>query len=90
MVIWFPIVKTTIDLPDELMVAAKKMAAERRLTLREIFERGLRREIRGPRPGRRAGPRVRAIRWVTASGGLPTGLDIADREKMHSWLAREQ
>ena len=33
--------KTTIDLPDDLLVAAKKMAAENRLTLREIFERGL-------------------------------------------------
>ena len=76
--------KTTIDLPDDLLIAAKKRAAETRTTLRAIFERGLRRELqhsRGARPGRR-----RPIRWVTAKGGLPPGLDVADREKMHEWL----
>ena len=80
--------KTTIDLPDDLLIAAKKRAAETRTTLREIFERGLRRELRQSRLGRRGSPRRRAIRWVTAQGGLPPGLDVADREKMHEWLRR--
>ena len=76
--------KTTIDLPDELLVAAKKRAAESRTTLREIFERGLRRELSATRrPGK--APR---IRWVTAPGGLPPGLDVSDRAAMHAWLAR--
>lgn len=80
--------KTTIDLPDELMVAAKKRAAESRTTLRALFERGLRRELAGPPgPGRR---RVRRIRWVTARGGLPPGLDVADRARMHEWLRRQR
>jgi hypothetical protein len=78
--------KTTIDLPDELLIAAKKVAAESRLTLREIFERGLRREIGQARGVRRAG-RPRPIRWVTVPGGLPPGLDVSDREKMHDWLS---
>ena len=39
----FSHMKTTIDLPDELLIRAKKHAAEARTTLREIFERGLRR-----------------------------------------------
>jgi len=78
--------KTTIDLPDELMIAAKKVAAESRLTLREIFERGLRREIGQARSGRRA-ERPRPIRWVTVPGGMPPGLDVSDREKMHDWLS---
>ncbi|MBI3280354.1 MAG: hypothetical protein HYZ57_10990 [Acidobacteria bacterium] len=80
--------RTTIDLPDELLIAAKKRAAETRVTLREIFERGLRRELQQPR--RAARSRRRPIRWVTAKGGLPPGLDVADREKMRDWLARQR
>jgi hypothetical protein len=82
--------KTTIDLPDELLIAAKKRAAESRLTLREIFERGLRRELRQLRGGRSAGRRPRVIRWVTVAGGLPPGLDVANREKMHAWLSGQR
>ena len=82
--------KTTIDLPDGLLIAAKKRAAETRTTLRKIFERGLRRELREPRGGRRGSQRRGAIRWVTVKGGLPPGLDIASREKMHEWLQRQR
>jgi len=80
--------KTTIDLPDELLIAAKKRAAEARTTLRALFERGLRREL--AQTGRKRGPargRVK-IRWVTAGGGLPPGLNVADRAAMHDWLRR--
>lgn len=76
--------KTTIDLPDELLIAVKKRAAERRTTIRALVERGLRRELQesaGRRPARRP-----AIRWVTVSGGLPRGLDMADRAGMMDWL----
>jgi hypothetical protein len=38
--------KTTVDIPDELFVAAKKRAAELRQPLRELIERGLRAELR--------------------------------------------
>ncbi len=79
--------KTTIDLPDELLIAAKKSAAESRTTLRKIFERGLKRELASlPRKRRRKGH----IRWVTAPGGLPPGLDISSRDAMHSWLSRQR
>lgn len=33
--------KTTIDLPDEVLVSAKVFAAEQRTTLRELVVRGL-------------------------------------------------
>ena len=82
--------KITIELPDELFIAAKKKAAEARVPLREIFERGLRRELRENPSGRRRRRPRRKIRWVTANGGLPPGLDIADREKMHEWLQRQR
>jgi hypothetical protein len=34
--------KTTIDLPDEVLIKAKVIAAERRTTLRELVVEGLR------------------------------------------------
>lgn len=37
--------KTTVDLPDELLIAAKQVAARRRTTLKEMLTRSLRREI---------------------------------------------
>jgi hypothetical protein len=77
--------KTTIELPDELFVAAKRRAAEDRTTLRAIVERGLRAQLRRrDRPPSRR--RRAAIRWVTVNGGLPRGLDLRDRAAMHDWL----
>lgn len=81
------ILKTTIDLPDELLIAAKKRAAELRCTLRTLIERGLRHELSTRKGGR---PRkARAIRWVSVPGGLPPGLDVSDRAGMHDWLRRQ-
>lgn len=79
--------KATFDLPDDLMIAAKKRAAELRRPMRELVERGLRAQLR-PTPGTRArAPRARAaIRWVTVPGDLAPGLDVADRAAMHDAL----
>jgi hypothetical protein len=77
--------KTTVELPDALFVAAKKRAAEDRTTLRAILERGLRRELKERRHPAGAGA-GRRIRWVTVEGGLPEGLDVSDRARMHDWL----
>lgn len=38
--------KTTLDLPDDLLIEAKTLAARRKTTLRAIVESALRREIR--------------------------------------------
>jgi hypothetical protein len=81
--------KTTVELPDALFVAVKKKAAEDRTTLRAILERALRREL-GDRRGPRTRPPHGAIRWVTVKGGVPEGLDIADRAAMHDWLRRNR
>ena len=72
--------KTTIELPDDLFVAAKKRAAESRTTLRALVERGLRRELRGD-PAARS-----SIRWVTVDGGLPPGVEPDDRAFMSDWI----
>ncbi len=37
--------KTTLDLPDDLLIQAKQIAAQRRTTLKEMVTRSLRREI---------------------------------------------
>ncbi len=37
--------KTTLELPDDLLIAAKQVAVQRRTTLKEMITRSLRREI---------------------------------------------
>jgi hypothetical protein len=78
--------KMTVELPDELFVAAKKRAAELRCSLKTLIERGLRNELRQSR--RTARPKRRKIRWVTVRGGVPPGMDVADRESMYRWIGR--
>lgn len=80
--------KTTIEIPDGLFIAAKKRAAELRCTLRTLIERGLRHELSQSGPARRA--RRPRIRWVTVRGGVPRGLDVRDRAAMHEWLRRHR
>lgn len=75
--------RATIDLPDDLLIAAKKRAAEARTTLRAMVERGLRRELAGAAERTTRRPR---IRWVTVKGKLAPDLDLADREKTMGWL----
>jgi len=74
--------KTTLDLPDELLIEAKKKAAEQRRPLRALVEEGLRMVLR--KPG--AQPRKKQVRLITVKGGLPRDLDLSNREAMHNWL----
>lgn len=50
--IWVPILKTTIDITDELAQDAKAHAAELGVTFRELVEQGLRQVLRDARAGR--------------------------------------
>lgn len=81
----FSCMKTTVDLPDELLIRAKKRAAETRTPLRVLIERGLRRELASS-VSRRARRIPRKIKWVVAPGGLPPGLDVSDRSALHDWI----
>ena len=77
--------KTTVDIPDELLIQAKKRAAETRTPLRTLIARGLQREL-SAEGGKARAPRKRVrIRWVTEAGGLPPGLDVANREALYAW-----
>ncbi len=78
------LMKTTVELPDELLIEAKIRAAELRRPLRALIEEGLRARLARVDKGRKA--RHRKIRWVTVKGGLPPDLDITNREKMHDWM----
>lgn len=82
-------VKTTLDLPDELLIAAKKQAAEERTSLRKLVARALRRELGS---GRKSGESERRIDWgsITADRGLEPGVDISSREAMWDFLERER
>jgi hypothetical protein len=77
--------KTTIELPEDLIIAAKRRAAERRTTLRTLIERGLRAELRR---GSAPPAKQRRVKWVTVDGGLPKGLDVTDRAAMMDRLRR--
>lgn len=76
--------KTTIEIADDLFVAAKRHAAGHRTTLRTLVERGLRSELRGAKPVKAPAK----IKWVTVDGGLPAGMDVADRAAMMDRLRR--
>jgi hypothetical protein len=81
----FSHMKTTVDLPDELLIRAKKRAVETRTPLRVLIERGLRRELSSSTGG--GARRIpRKIKWVVAPGGLPPGLDVSDRSSLHDWI----
>jgi len=66
-----------MDLSDEVMLRAKKRAAEDGVALREIVERALR-DYLGPRP-RRSGYR---LRWKAEHGKVQRGVDLDDRSSL--------
>ena len=78
--------KTTIELPDELLIEAKQRAAEQRRPLRALFEEGLRLALR--KPERKA--RRKQVTLVTVKGGLPRGLDLSNREAMYEWFDKSK
>ncbi|MDA0989833.1 MAG: CopG family transcriptional regulator [Verrucomicrobia bacterium] len=73
--------KTTINLSDDLLVEAKKRAAEERRPLRALIEDALREKLAAAYPEAR-----RRINWVVAEGGAPE--EVGDREAMYDWLDR--
>ncbi len=76
--------KTTIDIPDDLFVAAKRRAAELRQPLKALVEESLRARLREEKVPRKR--KHRRIRFITVAAGLPKGLDVGSREAMHEWL----
>ena len=75
--------KTTVELPDDLLIAAKKRAAELRKPLKALIEEGLRSQLKNAQSIKHT---TRKINWVTVDGGLPHKLDIRSRETMFAWI----
>ena len=71
--------RTTLNLPDELLVAAKQAAARQRTTVTALIESGLRRELQ-----RRAQPASASIRLPVFNGkpGLATDVDLTSNAAM--------
>ncbi len=73
--------KTTIEIADDLLRAAKEQARKERTTLRALVESGLRRELK-ERRARRGKPR---FKLVTFKGdGLQPGIDFRNWEQIRS------
>ncbi|MGH7814395.1 MAG: antitoxin [Candidatus Binataceae bacterium] len=77
--------KTTVDLPDDLLIRAKKRAAELRRPLRALIADGLRAQLARPGKSRR---KRKKFHLVTVAGGAIPGLDLSNREKMYEWFDR--
>ena len=78
--------KTTVELPDELLIEAKQRAAEQRRPLRALFEEGLRMVLRKPDHS----PRKKQVTLITVKGGLPPDLDLSSREAMYEWFDKNK
>ena len=92
--------KTTLDLPEEVLTEAKILAARRKITLKELVERVLRRELQpepildNPDPGRfEVGPfgilRIRKVPGVSPVtseqvGAIQEALDGEDLQRAMS------
>ena len=72
--------KTTIEISDALLVAAKRAAAERGTTLRTIVEAALRRYLETTVGGAQASPRLR--RCTFRGRGLQPGISESDWSRL--------
>ena len=72
--------RTTLDLDDAVLRAAKQRAAAEDLTLTRVIEDALREFLRQPR--RRSRTRFR-LRLLTKGGRPVRGVDLADRDALY-------
>lgn len=75
--------RTTLDLDDDLMIRAKVRAAERRTSLKSVFEDALRASLG---PSQRGKAAVVLPSWD--GGGLPPGVDWTSNAAMTEYLDR--
>jgi hypothetical protein len=73
--------RTTVDLNDEILRAAKRRAADEGATLRDVVERALRAYLGRTPPGR-----PYRLRWRTESGRLQPGVRLDDRDSLYELM----
>ena len=76
--------KTTIEISDELMMRARRVALERRTTLRAIVEEALQRALG---PDLQEVPALRTVTWGPARSGRHA---LLDEESVRAAIARER
>jgi len=79
--------KTTFDIPDALMIRAKKRAVELRRPLRELVIEGLEARL-DEKPSQQVAKKKPVIRWVVSAGGVPPGINLANREELATLFQR--
>ncbi len=69
--------RTTIEINDQLFRAAKRQAADRGTSLREVVEAALRQHL-----GKAKAAAPYRLRWQPESGRLQPGVDLTDRNAL--------
>ncbi len=74
-------VKTTVNLDEELLRRARRSAADRGITFREVLEEALRASVMAPA---RQAPFT--FRWTPVTGTGPPLVDVDDRDALYDLL----
>ena len=75
--------RTTVNITDELLVAARRRAQESGRSLGAVIDAALRRELSAPPPGARERPAVPIFRGGT---GGRRGVDLSSNRALHEVL----
>ena len=78
-------VKTTVELNDDLLLRARQVAASEGITLKVIFEEGLRLSLSQRNRAKTNRKRVR-LPVSKASGGVLPGVDLTDSASLEDLM----
>jgi hypothetical protein len=76
--------RTTLDIPDEVLARAKRKAVEDQATLTQVVEEALRLYVS---PGRSRRRRVMK-KWVVIKDRRLPDVDISDRDRLYDLMER--
>lgn len=77
--------KTTIELPDDLVRRAKQEASRRGIPLRQLVEDALRASLLP----RRRGAAAFRLEVPIVTGDAPPAVDVADRDALYDLMERD-
>jgi Arc/MetJ family transcription regulator len=69
--------RTTVDINDELLRAAKLRAAQQKTSLKAVIEHALRRHL-----GHRDHSEEYRLSWAVEDGEMAPGVDLTDRDAL--------